>query len=477
MTVAALPDLSSPCEPTLAVRGVAHRYGDVPVLEGVDVGFYARRIHALLGENGAGKSTLLKIAAGLVTPSAGVVSRAGGADAVAAVAYVEQHATLFESLSVFENVALGPARGARASVAAALTMVGLADTDGAVARLSLAERQLVLLARAVHGRASVLLLDEPTALATPQESRRLYAVLRRLAAAGSTVVVVTHHLEEVLAFADDVTVLRRGGVSARTTRSDATFSEDALLVAMFGAALPELRSDASAGVDAGRLVDAAGRVVTIRCGEILAIAGMAGQGQDDLVAALRFGRAGAFGANCTLPVVALPADRHHDAMVASATVATNAMLGAFPLTARGLFVDDDVLVARAADRVRPLRVVMPSLDAPMTSLSGGNQQKVVLSRVFAEAGAHGDAKVVLVVAEPTRGIDAASARLVHERLVALARAGHALVLVTSDWRELRALASRYVVVWKHRIADELPVGVDDDVLSRAMLAGGEGSAS
>jgi ABC-type sugar transport system ATPase subunit len=477
MTVAAPPDLSSVVEPTLAVRGVAHRYGDVPVLENVDVQFHARRIHALLGENGAGKSTLLKIAAGLVVPRAGVVSPKAVGGAAAAVAYVEQHATLFESLSIFENVALGPWRGVRASVAAALTMVGLADTDGPVARLSLAERQLVLLARALHRRASVLLLDEPTALATPQESQRLYAVLRRLADAGATVVVVTHHLEEVLAFADDVTVLRRGLVSARTTRSASNFSEEALLVAMFGATLPELRSESAAGLDAGRLTDSAGRTVSVRCGEILAIAGMAGQGQDDLVAALRFGHAGGFHASCTLPVVALPADRHHDAMVASATVAANAMLGAFPLGARGLFVDDDALVANAADRVLALRVVMPSLEAPMTALSGGNQQKVVLSRVFAEAGAHGDAKVVLVVAEPTRGIDAAAARLVHERLVALARSGHAVVLVTSDWRELRVLASRYVVVWKHRIAGELPAGVDDDVLSRAMLAGGEGSAA
>ena len=237
---------------------------------------------------------------------------------------------------------------------------------------------------------------------------------------------------------------------------------------------PERELHGVAGPTAGRLSDATGREVSIRCGEILAVAGMAGQGQDDVVAALRFGSAGVFRASCTHPVVALPADRHHDAMVASASVATNAMLGSFPVTGRGLVVDDVALAARAAERVAPLRVTMPSLHAPMTALSGGNQQKVVLSRVFAEASRHDAAKSLLVVAEPTRGIDAAAARLVHERLVALARSGHAIVLVTSDWRELRALASRYVVVWKHRIAMELPFGVDDDVLSRAMLSGHDG---
>ena len=466
-------------ELTLAAREVAHHFGDVRVLEDVSAVFSARRVHALLGENGAGKSTLLRIAAGLLVPTQGRVSVEGApvaAKPFSLVAYVEQHAALFESLSIFENVLLGPARQRRSDAMTCLRAVGLAEHDGPVARLSLAERQLVLLARAMHQQATVFLLDEPTALATPAESKRLYAVLRRLADAGSTVVVVTHHLEEVLAHADDVTVLRKGHVAACMQRQAASFSEEGLLAAMFGAPPGSMRLDLIAGEPAGKMFDAAGRSVAIYRGEILAVAGMAGQGQDEVVAALRFGGAGTFRADLMYRAVVLPADRHHDAMVPSASVATNAMLGTAPTTAFGVMIDDDALVTEAQSRLGFMPIAMPSIESPMTALSGGNQQKVVLSRLFGEARASENSPCVLVVAEPTRGIDASAARAVHEALASFARDGHAVVLVTSDWRELRLLASRFVVLWKHGFASELPRETSDDTLSLAMLSGGEGIA-
>jgi ABC-type sugar transport system ATPase subunit len=242
---------------------------------------------------------------------------------------------------------------------------------------------------------------------------------------------------------------------------------------MFGAVPAEsARPLAGEGV-ALTVSDSRGRTIAIRRGEILGVAGMAGQGQSELVRALRFGRAGGFAREGTAAVIALAADRHHDAMVPSASVAVNATL------------DDDAITRRAAERLEGFAVAMPGLDAPMNALSGGNQQKVVLARVFAEAAAAAGAAsqssrgsgVVLVVAEPTRGIDAAAARLVHVRLGELAREGISVVLVTSDYRELRLLSSRFVVLWKGRFGDEVAATATDDALGAAMATGGEGAGA
>jgi simple sugar transport system ATP-binding protein len=447
-------------------EGVEHAYGDVRVLASVSAAFVPGRIHALLGENGAGKSTLLKIGAGLLAPRAGVVRVEGR------VAYVEQHAALFESLSVHENVALGPRAQGGARCAEALRAVGLAPDDGPIDRLSLAERQLVLLARALHADRAVLLLDEPTALATPREAARLYAILRRLADDGRTVAVVTHHLEEVVAYADDVTVLRGGVVASRAAKGEPGFDEASLLRAMFGDAPADEIAPLPGGAPLLAIADDAGRAVAIRGGEILGVAGMAGQGQAALVRALRFGRAGRFVRRGSAPVCALAADRHHEAMVPTASVAVNATLGSFPARGPLGIVDDDALAVRAAARLDGLAVAMPGVGAPMLALSGGNQQKVVLARVFGDAADAQQAPVV-VVAEPTRGVDAAAARLVHARLAALARSGAAVVLISSDFRELRRLASRFVVLWKERFGAELPAGASDEALGAAMATGGE----
>jgi ABC-type sugar transport system ATPase subunit len=453
---------------------IEHAYGNVRVLESVSTTFVRGRVHALLGENGAGKSTLLKIGAGLLAPSSGEVCVVRGpGNAPEDVAYVEQHAALFESLSVHENVALGP-RSSRARCAEVLRAVGLDEGDGPVAHLSLADRQRVLLARALFSGRGTLLLDEPTALATPVESARLYGVLRALAESGCTVAVVTHHVEEAVAHADDVTVLRGGHVVARVSRSATGFDEVSLLAAMFGEHVVPSPVQLEGAAALLEVRDDAGCALVVRSGEIVGVAGMAGQGQAELVRALRFGSSGGFVRSGDARVVALAADRHHDAMVPSASVVENAMLGSFP--ARGVFglVDDDALASQARARLLGLEVAMPSEHAPIEALSGGNQQKVVLARVFAAARSAPGA-VVVVVAEPTRGIDAAAARIVHARLVDLARSGAGVVLVTSDFRELRRLASRVVVLWKGRFSTAFEASVDDASLAVAMTTGGEGA--
>lgn len=466
-------------EAGISLAAIGHAYGDVRVLDSVSARFEPGRIHALLGENGAGKSTLLKIAAGLLAPAAGAVSVDGeplDASRVKSIAYVEQHARLFESLTVHENVALGPARGA-ASVSDALVAVGLASGDGPVASLSLAERQLVLLARAIYARKQVFLLDEPTALATPREAARLYGVLASLAGRGHVVVVVTHHLEEVLAYAGEATVLRHGVVALHARRDASDFREDALLRAMFGAVPPALARASFHGDVFGHLVDGAGVRVAVRRGEILGIAGMAGQGQPELVRAMRFGACGSFRWEGPSLAVALAADRHHEAMVPSGSVAENAMLGALPSGGLLGFVDRAALAAAAVARLAPFAVKASHVEVAIDTLSGGNQQKVVLGRVFGEAEHRPSEERLLVVAEPTRGIDAAAAHVVHERLAAFAQGGGAVVLVTSDFRELRRVADRYAVLWKHGFAGEYDASVSEDRLAVAMATGGEEVAS
>ena len=463
----------------IALAEIGHAYGEVRVLDAVSARFAPGGVHALLGENGAGKSTLLKIAAGLVRAESGRVELGAGpldAEGARTIAYVEQHAALFESLSIHENVALAPARGAP-GVLDALRTVGLPARDGSTLALSLAERQLVLLARAICARKQVFFLDEPTALATPLESARLYAVLASLAARGHVVVVVTHHLEEVLAHAAEATVLRGGKLVLHTVRGAPAFGEESLLHAMFGVLPRTLPRARQGGASLGTVVDARGRSVCVRQGEILGIAGMAGQGQAELVRAMRFGASGTFRWVAPTLAVALPADRHEEAMVPSATVAENAMLGALPTHGFLDLVDRRALVEGARARTEPFGVKAPSLDAPIDALSGGNQQKVVLSRIFAEIEARPLADRVAVFAEPTRGIDAAAAREVHTKLASLAQAGCAVVLVTSDYRELRRVADRYVVLWKHRFGDEFTSTASDDDLAAAMATGGEAGLS
>ena len=460
----------------LRVEGIGHAYGHVAVLNAVTVSFTPGKVHAVLGENGAGKSTLLKIVAGLLRPRAGSV-RAGEAPAAAGgpfrTAYVEQHATLFESLSVHENVWVGPMRRDR-RCHDALVRVGLPGEDRPVSALSFADRQLVLLARALVADARWFLMDEPTALATPAEAERLYAVLRTLADAGNGVIVVTHHLEEVVAHADEATVLRRGVVASSWRRGEAAFAEASFVRAMFGELPAEVRVEGVAGQTVGSFEDARGVSVEVRGSEILGVGGMAGQGQEELVRALRYGSCGSFRLRSGGRVAVLAADRHREGMVASASVAENAMLGALPVSGLIACVDEPELLRLAAERLGGLDLTAASLDVAMEELSGGNQQRVVLARLFAEVAA-GDPPCLVVVAEPTRGLDGAGARAVHARLAALARAGHAIVLVTSDFRELVTLASRFVVLWKHGIAGELPCGIDERVLAERMATGGEGA--
>ncbi len=482
--------------PTAPLRivadGVGRRYGAVRALADASIALEPGEIHAIVGENGAGKSTLLALLAGARAPDSGTVS-VGGAPLVPAtprealrrgVGLVRQHFSLFDALSVEDNVALGaeltrgfgvldrPAvrtRLARLAERVGLDLGALGLPAGA---LAVGARQRLEIVRVLWRDARALLLDEPTAVLTHGEAAALYATLRSLADEGRTVAVVTHKLDEVLAHADRVTVLRRGRVVG-SWATGATSAEELTRAIMGDASLPTLLRLEPPSVAPARFTFSASEggldlKLEVRPGEIVGVAGVEGNGQRELVRAIA-GLEGSSRATVVLDGVALsggPAerrlagltvvheDRQVDGLVLDATLGDNLVLGDLGRC------DEAATIAR---RIRAFGIVPDDPSVPVRSLSGGNQQKVVVARALdREVGA-------AVLAQPTRGVDLAAQRAVHAAIVEVARAGAAVVLVSADLGELRALAHRLVVLVRGKVAAELPIDVDDATLGRAML--------
>ncbi|MCC6648861.1 MAG: ATP-binding cassette domain-containing protein [Polyangiaceae bacterium] len=478
----------------IEARGLTKRYGDVVALDDVSAQLTEGRITALLGENGAGKSTLLRLLAGLSAPTSGElvldgVARARVSPAEArrlGIGVVHQHFSLVPSFDGLKNLMLGdepvgPLGVLRPGALLAraervMRDVGLEVDLGLPAEaLSVGERQRLEILRVLVRGATTLLFDEPTATQTRAEAARLYAVMRRLADDGATVAVVTHHLDEVSAHADEVVVLRRG---ARVFAGEARgLTTDELARLALGAAPPPVSRPpppvdapvvlALDALGAGRLVDVS---LEVRRGEIVGVAGVDGNGQDELVeliaglAAPARGRLSLDGAPLDgLDVAArrsrglgvVHGDRHALGIVAGASVHDNLVLGE-------LGGDE---AARARQRLVASGASPARLDVPISALSGGNQQKVVLARAL------GRPLRALVVAHPTRGVDAAAAAALRARLAEVALAGCAVLLVSADLAELRALSHRLVVLCRGRVTAALPPDVDEAELGRAMLGG------
>ena len=500
-------------EASARLRGIVKRYGSVVALDGADLEVRAGEVHAVLGENGAGKSTLLGILGGMQRPDAGRVEIRGDAvevrsprDAWAAgVGLVHQHFTLVPALSVLENLALGWRSGAggwrlarervreKASRLGARTGLHV-PLDARVAQLGVGERQRVEILKTLLREPPLLALDEPTAVLTPGEVETLFALLRDLASEGRAVVLVAHKIDEVLAVADRVTVLRHGRTVLEAERSEVDAS--ALVIAMVGhglddaAALGALetvghegsgaggagrgRADARAaapavGEDAPRavappvveLVDvgvrgAAGRptltdvCVSVRRGEIVGIAGIEGNGQRELALVLAGRRAPEVGA-ARLPagIGFIPQDRTREGLVADFDLAENLALALHDDAgyARGWVLRWDE-IRRAAEEVRTrFAILAPGVEAKARTLSGGNQQRLVVGRELARA------TDLLVAENPTRGLDVAAAAFVHRELTRLARrpGGPGVVLVSTDLDEVLALSHRVLVMTRGRL--------------------------
>ncbi|MGV9384208.1 ABC transporter ATP-binding protein [Nonomuraea sp. NPDC003707] len=493
--------------PAVELAGITKRFGPVLANDGVDLTVERGEVHAVVGENGAGKSTLMSILYGLHRPDAGEVLLDGvrvrlrsPADAIArGLGMVHQRFRLFPGLTVAENVVIGaePARlgvldrgSAHRSVASLADRYGLGVDPGArVGNLPVGVRQRVEILKALYRRAEVLILDEPTAVLTPGEAERLLGVLRELAATGVAVLLVTHKLGEVLAAADRITVLRRGRVTGRFETS--ATSADELVVAMIGRSLGGAASPEGAGpatrpekyalevqdlrvLDRDGVARVAGVSFGVRPGEVVGIAGVAGSGQRelvDVVTGLRRADAGEvllagdpLAGGRERRVAYVPEDRAGRGTAAELSLADNLLMGG----QRGFRLDVRAVRERAADLVERFGIRAASVRAPVAQLSGGNAQKAMLARELSK-----DAPV-LVVEEPTQGVDVGAQERIHDLIADAARAGRAVLLQSSELSELRALADRVLVLFEGRLVAEVPVSEATDERLGAAMTGTTG---
>ncbi|HET9827638.1 MAG TPA: ABC transporter ATP-binding protein [Nocardioidaceae bacterium] len=497
----------------LELRGITKRFGSLVANDSIDLVVEPGEIHALLGENGAGKSTLMNVLYGLYHPDEGEilvdgepVRFAGPGDAMAAgIGMVHQHFMLIPVFTVAENVELGAEktrafglldrRKARREVAEVSRRYGLeVPPDALVSDLPVGLQQRVEILKALVRDAHVLILDEPTAVLTPQETDELMQVMRSLRDAGTSIVFITHKLREVREVADRITVIRRGKVIGEATPS-ASPAELASMMVGRPVQLNVDRAPAEPGeerlaVEGLRVIDARGQVLvddvsfTVRAGEIYAVAGVQGNGQTQLTEALvgllpaQSGTVRLEGTDITgrsvddilaMGVGYVPEDRLHDGLVGSFTVAENLVLDLFDEQPFGNRVSLDLkaVQANAEARVQEYDVRTESVHQPASMLSGGNQQKVVLARELSRP------LRLLVVSQPTRGVDVGSMEFVHKRIVAERDNGAAVVLVSTELDEVLGLADRIAVMYRGRIIGEVPAGTPADEIGLLMA----GSAS
>ena len=467
---------------------ITKRYSGVDVLRGAELRVRAGTVHALVGENGAGKSTLVKILAGVVRADSGTLAVGGKEVALprwtrqaaraAGIGIVQQHGAFAGALEVVENAVLGvePTRGplldledtARA-LAALGDKIGLPiDPRARTEALSLGEAQRAEIVSALYQGAKLLILDEPTAVLAPVEVEGLLATLRALAKEGTTIIIVTHKLDEVRTVADDVTVLRAG-------KTVATFTGEldvaAIARAMVGADLPEPNQLPPPAADAQPALALTsvhvdrmlrGVSLTVKAGEIVGVAGVDGNGQRELALAIaglarhtgsvRIGKTDVSRASARARLAAglahIPEDRHHGGLVLDASVAENLALGRPDITGR--FVIDRARVATfARERIGELDIRPPDPAAFARSLSGGNQQKIVIARELSRPSL-----TCVLAAQPTRGVDLGAVARIHERLRAAVAAGAGVLVISADLDELLVLCHRVVVLLRGKIVGE-----------------------
>jgi len=478
--------------------GVAKLFGTVVANRDASLRVMTGEIHALVGENGAGKSTLMRVLAGMYTPDGGSVQVNGRTvtgwstqDAIAAgVGMVHQHFMLVPTLTVAENVILGrePTQGVRvdmeraiADVKALCVRCGLhVDPTAKVADLSVGEAQRVEILKALYRGARILILDEPTAVLSPPEVRDLWNVLRTLKADGGTVILITHKLDEVIAVSDTITVMRAGMTVSRfptqgTTPRDiarAMVGRDVLLAL-------DAAPDASRAPSAARTAEPAARIVglTVRSdrgttavdnlsfelapGEILGIAGVEGNGQTELIEAIAGLRPVSSGSitlgnrditrhsvreRADAGLSHIPEDRHRRGLILDYSIADNLILGRQHHFASARGLDTSRIATNAATQVKAFDIRPAVATVPARALSGGNQQKIVIAREM------GRDFVVLLAAQPTRGVDVGAIEFIHDQLRRARDAGKAILLVSADLPEVIALSDRIAVMYGGRFA-------------------------
>ena len=487
-------------ESAVSLRGITKRFPGVVANDRVDFEAVAGEVHALLGENGAGKSTLSHILTGLYRPDEGEiflygerVDFASPREAIdARVCMVHQHFRLVERFTVAENLMLGDVHGAGSSfrvdpsaVADQVRTLGeryrlAIDPHAYVWQLSVGERQRVEILKALYQQARVLILDEPTAVLTPDESRELFVTLREMVEEGRTVIFISHKLHEVKAVSDRVTVLRGGRAIATVDTASSTLESLASL--RVGRAFETTARSRSApaeqreaeqreavltveglSVEGDRGATAVKDVTfTVRAGEIVALAGVSGNGQRELAEAITGFRSAAAGsvrvggevlpngdarAAFQVGVGYVPEDRLGTAVSPNLSLAMNVALKSFRSESAGPFLRLGQMNERAEEAIRAYDVKTSGPAARAATLSGGNLQKIVLAREFAH-----DLKV-LVAASPTQGLDVAAVETVHAHLVAAAERGVAVLLISEDLDEILELNDRILVMYEGQLSE------------------------
>jgi ABC-type uncharacterized transport system ATPase subunit len=501
----------------LELRNITKRFGAVVANDRVSIKVRPGTIHAIVGENGAGKSTAMRIAYGFYTADDGEILVDDEVrpintphDAIAlGIGMVHQHFMLVEPMTVAENIVLGAEpgsntsldlRGAGTQIRDLSAEFGLAiDPNATVESLSVGQQQRVELLKALYRQARLLILDEPTAVLTPQEVEEFFSILRRMREQGKTVVIITHKLPEVLAISDDVTVMRDGRVVGEVKTAETNAAElarlmvgrDVLLriektLAHPGQAVLGVRDLSMKTKDGARRLE--GVTFDVRAGEIVGIAGVEGNGQTELIETLaglilppavsgtiEFEGRDITGASARrrkeLGIAHIPEDRHRRGLLLDFDLSENSILGIHyrrPAVTHmgGVWLDDGAIRKHTEQLIEDFDVRPANPDLPARSLSGGNQQKLIIGREF-------DLKPkLLLVSQPTRGVDIGAIEFIHSKLVALRDAGCAVLLVSAELEEVTALADRLLVIHEGRIVGEVdPQGTSPEEIGLLMTRG------
>ncbi|MGI8735605.1 MAG: ABC transporter ATP-binding protein [Pyrinomonadaceae bacterium] len=483
----------------IELRNITKRFGDVLANDHINIVVKPGTIHAIVGENGAGKSTAMRIAYGFYKADGGEILVDGQVQEIASphdaialgIGMVHQHFMLVDTMTVAENIVLGAEPGNAVALDLAKASIEIrrvseefklaVNPNAVIENLSVGQQQRVELLKALYRHARLLILDEPTAVLTPQEVEEFFAILRRMREQGKTVVIITHKLSEVLAISDEVTVMRDGKVVGRLQTKETNAAELARLMVGREVLLRVEKPEARVGEPQLKVkdlsvskADGTKRVSNIsfevRRGEILGIAGVEGNGQTELIEALaglvnpsqlsgeiRFGDRNLVRESARLRrelgIAHIPEDRHRRGLLLEFDLTENAILGVHyrkPIVGyAGIFHDSAAVRGRAKEIIEGFDVRPANPDLPARALSGGNQQKLIIGREFKV-----DPKLLLV-SQPTRGVDIGAIEFIHRKLVALRDAGCAVLLVSAELEEVTSLADRLLIIHEGRIVGEV----------------------
>jgi general nucleoside transport system ATP-binding protein len=496
----------------LELKNITKKFGSVVANDSVNIKVEDGTIHAIVGENGAGKSTIMRIAYGFYTSDSGeiivdnkTVSIKTPQDAIKlGIGMVHQHFMLVENMTVAENIILGAETGnagnldlnkANADILRLSNELRLGvDPKAKIEDLSVGQQQRVELLKALYRNAKLLILDEPTAVLTPQEVEEFFAILRQMRENGKTVVIITHKLEEVLAISDDITVMRDGKSVGFLKTKDTNAKELARLIVGRDVLLQVEKTDANPAENVlnvqnltlkgkhGTAVDDISFVV--RSGEIVGIAGVEGNGQTELIEALAGltltanGKVEFCGKDITrastrkrkeLGIAHIPEDRHKRGLLLESDLAGNSILGVHyrqPVSSGIGMLNNTFIAKRVADIIEKFDVRPPKPELLAKSLSGGNQQKLIIGREF-------DLNPkLLLVSQPTRGVDIGAIEFIHRKLIGLRDSGSAVLLVSAELEEVTALADRLLIIRKGKIVGEVnPKTATSEQIGLLMIGG------